>query len=202
MWIKPHRVSGAAEPLARLQCYGGMNPLHQSPRAGARCAVRALLAVPALVSLAALAGCVSPGSVLRQFGVVGTFADDCSRQIEACCARAIYDVTPTGYPTFSAVNRYGTFRSTIVRADQVNANTLIMYTNDPGGAWNEIEIQRDGSGFVTRRMISHQPNQYRPLVAVGTGGMAGTSGEGLFVEKCSDSAVSPTLGAALTGPSR
>jgi hypothetical protein len=179
-----------------------MAPLDDWPRARPRFAMRALRAVPALLSLAVLGGCVGPGPVLRQFGMVGTFADDCSRSIQAGGARAIYDVPPTGYATFTAVNRYGTFQSKIVRADQVNANTLIMYTNDPGGAWNEIEIQREGNGFMTRRMVSHQPNQYRPIVAVGRGGMADNNGTGLFVERCSNSSLSPTLGAELTGPPR
>lgn len=179
-----------------------MDVLDHSPRAGAGRAVRALLAVPALLSLIVLAGCVGPGPALRQFGVVGTFADDCNRGIDAGGARAIYDVPLDGYATVTAINRYGTFRSKIVRADQVSPNTLIMYTNDPNGAWNEIEIQREGNGFITRRMVSHQPNQYRPVVAVGNRGMVGGSGEGLYVEKCSDRAVPPTLGAELTGPPR
>ena len=141
---------------------------------------------------------MSPGPVLRQFGVVGTFAEDCSRGIEAGGARAIYDVPPTGYATFTAVNRYGTFHSKIVRADQINANTLIMYTNDPDGTWSEIDIQKAGNGFLTTKMVSHKPNRYLPLVAIGEGGSTGSAGRGLFVEKCADSAVSPTFGAGLT----
>ena len=156
------------------------------PRLGLRYAVRAVFAVPALVSLAIVTGCTSPGVQLRQFGVVGTFADDCSKSIEEGSARAIYDVSTAGYPTFTAVNRYGTFRSRIVRADRINANTLVIYTNDPGGAWNEVDIQKEPNGFRTTRMISHKPNQYRPLVAIGSDGPASDTGPGLFVEKCSN----------------
>ena len=142
-------------------------------------------AAPALLLLAALGGCASPGPVLRQFGVVGTFAEDCSRGITQGGARAIYDVPPPGHgdPTFTAVNRYGTFRSRIVRADRIGPDTLIMYVDNPGGAWDEIDIRKTGNGFVTTRMVSHRPDQYRALVAVGKRG----SGEGLFVERCPDS---------------
>jgi hypothetical protein len=148
---------------------------------------RALGAALALVVLI-LAGCASPGSQLRAFGIVGTFAEDCSRSIDAGGARAIYDVPATGYPTFTAVNRYGTFRSTIVRADRVAPDTLVMYSDDPGGAWNEIDIQRKGDGFVTTRMVSHKPNEYRPLVAVGDAGPAAAGGDdpGLFMQKCAE----------------
>jgi hypothetical protein len=171
-----------------------MHPLDDGPRARARCAIRAMLAAPALLSLAMLAACVSPSPspALRQFGVVGTFSDDCSRGIAAGGARAIYDVPPVGIPTFTAVNRYGTFRSKIVRADQVNANTLVMYVDDPDGTWNEIHIQRQGNGFLTTRMVSHKPNAYRPVVAVGgedeidARRPAGDTGRGLFVERCSE----------------
>lgn len=164
-----------------------MHILHLLPRAPAGRAVRARSAIPALLSLALLTGCVSPGPVLRQFGVVGTFAEDCSRGIEAGGARAIYDVPPGGYPTFTAVNRYGTFRSRIVRADRIGPNRLIMYIDDPGGAWNEIDMERAGNGFVTTRMVSHQPNTYRPVVAIGDRGRGGNGGDSLYVQKCSDS---------------
>jgi hypothetical protein len=152
-----------------------------------------LLAVPALLSLGALAGCTSPGLVLRQFGVVGTFAEDCSRDIADGGARAIYDVPPPGYgyPTFTAINRYGTFRSRIVRADRIGPNRLIMYFDDPGGAWNEIDMRREGNGFVTTSMISHRPDAYRPVVAIGERGPGGSSGQGLYIERCSDSPAGP-----------
>lgn len=163
-----------------------MDPSDPWPRASVRRAVRARVAVPALALLVILAGCTSPGMQLSQFGVVGTFADDCSKSIDEGGARAIYDVSGTGYPTFTAVNRYGTFRSKIVRADRINANTLIIYTDDPGGAWNEIDLQREANGFRTTRMVSHKPNGYRPVVAIGGDGPAGRSDEGLFVERCSN----------------
>jgi len=164
-----------------------MDALDQLPRLPARPAVLAVAA------LAGLAGCVSPGPVLRQFGVVGTFAEDCSRAIAQGGARAIYDVPPPGYgdPTFTAVNRYGTFRTKIVRADRIDDNTLIMYFNDPGGAWSEVDIRKSGNGFITTKMVSHRPNQYRPLVAIGDRRPGGNSGEGLFVEKCSDAPIAP-----------
>jgi hypothetical protein len=157
-----------------------MHPLALIPRA------RAILSVPALVALGCLGGCTNPGVQLQQFGVVGTFAEDCSRSVADGGARAIYELGPPGgYPTFTAVNRYGIFRSKIVRVDRVNPDTLILYTDDPGGAWNEIDMRRVDNGFVTTRMISHKPNDYRPLVAVGgPGGNAG--GEGLFVQRCAE----------------
>ncbi|HEY1506916.1 MAG TPA: hypothetical protein VGF92_21625 [Stellaceae bacterium] len=164
-----------------------MAPFEDWPRARTR---RTLHVVPALLLLAILDGCAGSGSVLRQFGVVGTFAEDCSKGIAEGGARAIYDVPPAGVPTFTAVNRYGTFRSKIVRADRVSADTIIMYTDDPGGAWNEIDIRKAGNGFVTTRMISHKPDQYRPLVAIGDRGMGGAAAHGLYVEKCSDNAAS------------
>ena len=170
-----------------------MHRHHLLPRAPAGRAVRGALAVPALATLACLAGCVSPGPVLRQFGVVGTFAEDCSRGIDAGGARAIYDVPPGGYgyPTFTAVNRYGTFRSRIVRADRIGPNRLIMYIDDPTGTWNEVDIERTGNGFVTTRMVSHRPDTYRPVVAIGDRGADGNSGAGLVVERCSDVPVGP-----------
>jgi hypothetical protein len=167
---------------------GSMHTLHDLPRAPAGRAVRAMLAAPALLSLAFLTGCVSPGAVLRQFGVVGTFAEDCSRGIDAGGARAIYDVPPSGYgyPTFTAVNRYGTFRSRIVRADRIGPNRLIMYVDDPSGTWNEIDMEKTANGFVTTRMVSHRPDTYRPIVAIGERGPRGNGGEGLVIERCSD----------------
>jgi hypothetical protein len=156
-----------------------MHPLARFLRA------RAMLAVPAGVALGVLAGCASPGATLQQFGVVGTFAEDCAKSIEQGGARAIYAVPPVGYPTFTAVNRYGTFQSKIVRADRVGPDTLILYTDDPGGAWNEIDMRRVDNGFVTTRMVSHKPNEYRPLVAVGNSGSS-INGDGLFVQKCSE----------------
>jgi hypothetical protein len=152
-----------------------------------------MLAVPALLALALLTGCVSPGPVLRQFGVVGTFAEDCSRDIAQGGARAIYDVPAPGYgvPTFTAVNRYGTFRSRIVRADRIGPNRLIMYVDDPNGGWSEIDIEKTGNGFVTTRMVSHQPNAYRPVVAIGDRGPRGNGREALFVERCPDSPLGP-----------
>jgi hypothetical protein len=170
-----------------------MHSLHHLPRAPAGRAVRALSAVPALAALAALSGCVSPGPTLRQFGVVGTFAEDCSRGIDAGGARAIYDVPPSGYgyPTFTAINRYGTFRSRIVRADRIGPNRLIMYVDDPTGTWNEIDMEKTGNGFVTTRMVSHRPDTYRPVVAIGDRGADGARGAGLVVERCSDLPVGP-----------
>ena len=178
---------GAAAGLA------SMHKLHPSPRAPAGRAVRVLSAVPAFAALVFLTGCVSPGPVLRQFGVVGTFAEDCARGIDAGGARAIYDVPPSGngYPTFTAINRYGTFRSRIVRADRIGPNRLIMYVDDPSGAWNEVDIERAGNGFVTTRMVSHRPDVYRPVVAIGDRGPRGNSGEGLYVERCSDLPAGP-----------
>jgi hypothetical protein len=172
-----------------------MHPLDDSPRARVRRAVRVLLAVSALLSsLALLTGCVSPSPspALLQFGIAGTFSDDCSRSLAEGGARAIYDVPPSGVPTFTAVNRYGTFRSKIVRADQVNADTLIMYIDDPDGTWNEVDVQREGNGFLTTRMVAHKPNAYRPVVAVGDPDAfdyrraAADTRRGLFVQKCSD----------------
>jgi hypothetical protein len=158
-----------------------------TPPSGSLCGPRVSHRPGALFALAILAGCSSPGTTLRQFGVAGTFADDCSKRIDEGGARAIYDVSTAGYPTFTAVNRFGTFRSKIVRADRINADTVIIYTDDPGGAWNEIEMRKTGNGFVTTRMISHKPNDYRPVVAIGhAGGRPGEDDEGLFVEKCSD----------------
>jgi len=170
-----------------------MHTLDDLPRAPAGRAIRAAFAIPALLSLGVLAGCTSPGSVLRQFGVVGTFAEDCSRDIAAGGARAIYDVPPLGYgyPTFIAVNRYGTFRSRIVRADRIGPNRLIMYIDDPSGTWNEIDMTREGNGFVTTSMISHRPNTYRPVVSIGDRGPGGIRGQGLYVERCSDVPVGP-----------
>lgn len=138
--------------------------------------------------LAVLAGCVPPGTTLRQFGIVGTFAEDCSKSIEAGGARAIYDVPATGYaaPTFTAINRYGTFRGQIVRADRIGYDRLVMYIDNPGGAWDEVEIRKTANGFVTTRMVSHKPNQYRPQVAIGEGGLVADAQRGLFVEKCSE----------------
>ena len=152
-----------------------------------------LSAVPALAALAVLSGCISPGPTLRQFGVVGTFAEDCSRGIAEGGARAIYDVPPSGYgyPTFTAVNRYGTFRSRIVRADRIGTNRLIMYVDDPSGTWNEIDIEKTGNGFVTTRMVSHRRDAYRPVVAIGDRGRDGNSGTGLVVERCSDLPIGP-----------
>jgi len=145
----------------------------------------ALSALGALLALGLLAGCASPGMELRQFGVAGTFSDDCSRSIADGGARAIYDVSTAGYPTFTAVNRYGTFRSKIVRVDRIGPDRLVMYIDDPGGAWSEVDIRRQGDGFVTTRMINHKPNGYRPVVAVGSDGPPGTGGdEGLFVQRC------------------
>ena len=83
--------------------------------------------------------------MLRKFGLVGTFSDDCSKTIEDGGARAIYEVPATGYPTFTAVNRLGTFRSKIERTDQVGDDTLIMYVVHPDGAWDEIDIQKEGA---------------------------------------------------------
>jgi hypothetical protein len=154
-----------------------MDPSALWPRAA-----RALVAAP----LVLLVGCTSPSMQLRQFGVVGTFADDCSKSIDEGGARAIYDVSGAGYPTFTAVNRYGTFRSKIVRADRIGANTLVIYTNDPGGAWDEIDIHKEANGFRTTRMVSHKPNNYRPVVAIDSDGPAGPRDQGLFVEKCSN----------------
>ena len=176
-----------------------MHPTDASPRARIRRAVRVLLAVSAVLSsLALLAGCVSPSPspALLQFGIVGTFSDDCSRGIAEGGARAIYDVPPGGVPTFTAVNRYGTFRSKIVRADQVNANTLIMYIDDPDGTWNEVDVQRQGNGFLTTRMVAHKPNAYRAVVAVGDPDAfdyrrpTADAGRGLFVERCSEGTAS------------
>ena len=139
-----------------------------------------------LIALAFVAGCVtSPGPVLRQFGMVGTFSDDCSRSIEDGGARAIYE-DGGYYPTFTAVNRYGTFHSKIVRADRIGPDRLIMYVDDPSGAWNEIEIERAENGFVTTRMVSHRPNDYRPQVAIGGDRFTPDTGDGLFVERCSN----------------
>lgn len=158
-----------------------MHPLALIPRA------RAILSVPALVALGCLGGCTDPGVQLQQFGVVGTFAEDCARSVADGGARAIYAVRPGTYPTFTAVNRYGRFQSKIVRADRIGPDTLIIYTDDPGGAWNEIDMRRVDNGFVTTRMISHKPNEYRPLVAVGnTGAGPSAGGDGLFVQKCSE----------------
>jgi hypothetical protein len=170
-----------------------MHSVHHMLRAPAGRAVRALSAVPAFAALAVLSGCVSPGQTLRQFGVVGTFAEDCSRGVDAGGARAIYDVPPSGYgyPTFTAINRYGTFRSRIVRADRIGLDRLIMYIDDPTGTWNEIDIEKTGNGFVTTRMVSHRPDTYRPVVAIGDRGPDGARGAGLVVERCSELPVGP-----------
>jgi hypothetical protein len=144
-------------------------------------------AVLALLSLIVLTGCAPPGSELRRFGVVGTFADDCSKSVAEGGARAIYDVPPTGAATFIAVNRYGTFRSKIVRVDRRGPDTIVMYTDDPGGAWNQIVMTKRDGGFVTTQMVSHKPNDYRPVVAIGSDSPEGTVSpdEGLFVQRCS-----------------
>ncbi|HWE75966.1 MAG TPA: hypothetical protein VG328_22595 [Stellaceae bacterium] len=165
-----------------------MDRSNSLPRGRARSGRGVSSAVPALLALGFLTGCVGPGQALRQFGVVGTFAEDCSRSVAQGGARAVYDVPASGDATFTAVNRYGTFRSRIVRADRIGPDTLIMYVDDPGGAWNEIDMRRVDNGFVTTRMVSHKPNEYLPRVAVGNTGAsdAATGGQGLFVQRCSE----------------
>lgn len=125
--------------------------------------------------------------------MVGTFAEDCNQGIAEGGARAIYDVLPPGYgyPTFTAINHYGTFRSQVVRADRIGPNRLIMYTDDPSGTWNEIDIQKAGNGFLTTRMVSHKPNAYAPVVAIDDRGFAGNGRQGVLVERCSDSLPGP-----------
>jgi hypothetical protein len=163
-----------------------MGPPNDFQRARPRRGVRATLAGPALVSLGILAGCSSPDMMLRQFGILGTFAEDCSTSIEDGGARAVYEVPAAGYPTFTAINRFGTFRSKIVRADRINASTLIMYVDDPDGAWDEIDLRKVDNGFLTIRVVSHKLNEWRPLVAIDNGRLAGNTDRGLFIEKCSD----------------
>src|SRR6185437_2599872 len=134
-----------------------------------------------------LAGCSSaPDMMLRKFGLVGTFSDDCSKTIEDGGARAIYEVPATGYPTFTAVNRLGTFRSKIERTDQVGDDTLIMYVVHPDGAWDEIDIQKEGAGFRTIKRVVHKRNAWHPTITVDAGHTVGNGVAGLVVEKCSD----------------
>ena len=156
------------------------------PCAGAGRRVRVLRVAAALLALGILAGCTGPGAVMRQFGVVGSFSEDCARPIAAGGARGIYDVSGAGYPTFIAINRYGTFGSKIVRADQIGPDRLILYIDRPGGAWDEIDLQKKDNGFLTTRMVSHKPNEPRPLVAIGSDRYAAPAGDGLFVQKCAD----------------
>lgn len=134
---------------------------------------------------------------MRQFGLVGTFSDDCSKPIEEGGARAIYEVPARGYPTLTAVNKLGTFQSKIERTDQVSADTLTMYVVHTDGAWDEVAVQKEGTGFRTIKMVVHKRNDWRPLVAVDAShpsvtvnaGDSIVSGVGPLVadaEKCSD----------------
>ncbi len=130
--------------------------------------------------------------MLKKFGLVGTFSDDCSKTIEEGGARAIYEAPETGFPTFTAVNRFGTFRSEIERVDhRVSSDTLIMYVVHPDGAWDEIDIQKEGTGFRTIKMVVHKRSIWSPSLTVDAGrivgsGDAGSGSDGLLVTKCSD----------------
>jgi hypothetical protein len=120
--------------------------------------------------------------MLRKFGLVGTFSDDCSKPVKEGGARAIYEVPATGgFPTFTAVNGYGTFRSQIERTDQFNADTLIMYVVHSDGAWDKIDIQKEGTGFRTIKMVVYKRNAWSPSVTA-----IDSSADGLVLAKCSD----------------
>ena len=171
----------------RVTAYPPLDEVDGVPGAE-RFEIRAFPAIAALVSLALLAACVSvgPGPVLLQFGMVGTFAPDCNQGIADGGSRAIYDVPPVldEYPTITAINRFGTFRSRIMRADRIGADRLIMYTDDPSGTWNEIDIEKAGNGFAATRMVSHKPNGYPPVIAIGDRAQAANGAETLFLERC------------------
>jgi hypothetical protein len=79
----------------------------------------------------------------------------------------------------------------VSHCDRIGPNRLIMYTDDPSGTWNKIDIEKASNGFVTTRMVSHRPYAYRPVVAIGSPGPRGNRGDGLFVERCSDSPATP-----------
>lgn len=151
------------------------------------------LSVRVFVCASALAGCTgSPNLMLKKFGLVGTFSDDCSKAIEEGGARAIYETPERGYPTFTAINRLGTFRSKIERTDyQASSDTLVMYVVHPDGAWDAIEIQKEGAGFRVVQMVAHKRNEWRLLLAVDAGQIVGGSvvsrgSAGVLVAKCSD----------------
>jgi hypothetical protein len=152
-----------------------------------------VLSMRVFVWASVLAGCTGPPDMtLRKFGLVGTFSDDCSKAIEEGGARAIYETPEEGYPTFTAVNRFGTFQSKIERVDyRVSSDMIIMYVVHPDGAWDEIDIQKEGTGFRTVKMVVHKRNDWSPSLTVDAGRIVGSSvvgsgSDGLLVVKCSD----------------
>jgi hypothetical protein len=151
-----------------------------------------LFSVRFFVCASALVGCTSaPDMTLRKFGLVGTFSDDCSKAIEEGGARAIYETPERGYPTFTAINRLGTFRAKIERTDyQASTETLVMYVVHPDGAWDAVEVQKEGAGFRTVQMVAHKRNEWRPSLTVDAGQIVGGSvagsSAGVLAVKCSD----------------
>ena len=164
--------------LAAVVCESGaIKHMHQATNA---LAVGLVLAV----SVASCSNLWDPGPTLMQFGIVGTFSDDCSRPVAEGGARAIYEVRPGTYPTLTVINSLGTFQSKIVRVDAIGPTELVMYIDDPDGTWNEVDIEKEGQGFRTFRMVVHRPNAYLPLTPVNNGFVAGGQALGPYAEKC------------------
>jgi hypothetical protein len=85
----------------------------------------------------------------------------------------------------------GTFRAKIERTDyQASTETLVMYVVHPDGAWDAVEVQKEGAGFRTVQMVAHKRNEWRPSLTVDAGQIVGGSvagsSAGVLAVKCSD----------------
>src|ERR1700754_4765186 len=99
-----YSFSGQKPPLKLTKSRGlqGSTPMRLfcPERTGWRMRFHVVLSVQIFVWASVLAGCTgSPDMMLKKFGLVGTFSDDCSKAIEQGGARAIYETPDRGYPT-------------------------------------------------------------------------------------------------------
>ena len=122
-------------------------------------------------------------TALREFGLTGTFSEDCSAWQSASGAAERFEVPPVGDPTVISRVKDRVSHMTITRARFAGDNKVVIDGQTEDGARYEITLEKSGNQIRIWRGV-RDPDGSAPTTMVEDGMVPGTAVSIAWEQRC------------------